>query len=127
MIIASLLSRANPELIHLCLLEDISARKQIEEAFQESERSKAVLLSHIPGMAYRCQYDRDWTMEFVSEGCVALTGYSAESLINNHEVSFNELILPEYRERLWQEWEQILPQKRNFRYEYEISTKSGGA
>lgn len=37
--------------MHLCLLEDITARKQIAQALLESERSKAVLLSHLPGLA----------------------------------------------------------------------------
>ena len=54
--------------MHLCLLEDISMRKAIEESLTESERSKAVLLSHIPGMAYRCNYDPDWTMRYASDG-----------------------------------------------------------
>jgi hypothetical protein len=43
----------------------------MEHALQESERSKSVLLSHLPGMAYRCLFDRDWTMQFVSAGCLA--------------------------------------------------------
>ena len=34
--------------MHLCLLEDISMRKAIEESLTESERSKAVLLSIFP-------------------------------------------------------------------------------
>ena len=65
--------------MYLCLLEDISARKKSEEALQESERSKSVFLSHFPGMAYRCRLDDRWTMEFVSDGCHALTGYKPES------------------------------------------------
>lgn len=61
--------------------------KEAEKSRQESERSKSVFFSHIPGMAYRCKYDQNWTIEFVSEGCYALTGYKAESLISNREIS----------------------------------------
>ncbi len=111
--------------MHLCILEDISARKQAEEALLESERSKAVLLSHLPGLAYRCKFDRDWTMEFVSEGCEPLTGYEPEALVDNRDLSYNDLVAPEYRELLWAEWEQVLQQHRHFRYEYQIITKSG--
>ena len=109
----------------LALIEDITARRQAEDAQRESERSKAVLLSHLPGLAYRCRYDPDWTMEFVSEGCLALTGYAAESLLGNKELSFNDLIAPEYHSLLWDEWRRILSARENFRYEYEIITRTG--
>ena len=109
----------------LALIEDITARRQAEDAQRESERSKAVLLSHLPGLAYRCRYDPDWTMEFVSEGCLALTGYAAESLLGNKELSFNDLIAPEYHGLLWDEWRRILSARENFRYEYEIITRTG--
>ncbi len=110
---------------YLCLLEDISERKKVEKALVESERSKSVLFSHLQGMAYRCHYDREWTMEFVSAGCEELTGYKPENLLNNHTLSFNDVIAPEYRETLWREWANILSSKENFRSEYEIITKSG--
>lgn len=109
----------------LVLVEDITARRSAENALLESERSKTVLLSHLPGLAYRCRYDPDWTMEFVSEGCKALTGYDADSLLGNRDISFNSLIAPEYRRFLWDEWERILPRHENFRNEYEIITRDG--
>jgi len=111
--------------MHLCLLEDISMRKAAEESLTESERSKAVLLSHIPGMAYRCNYDPDWTMRYASDGCVELTGYPPESLINNRDLSFNDIITPEYRDPLFKEWKRILSERLPFKYEYEITTLSG--
>ena len=44
---------------HICLVQDITQRKAVEQALAESVRSKSVLLSHLPGMAYRCRYDHD--------------------------------------------------------------------
>lgn len=110
---------------YICLVQDITARKMIEEALLESERSKSVFLSHLPGLAYRCNYDREWTMQFVSKGCYSLTGYKAESLLYNRELSFNDIISPEYRESLWEEWQKVLPLRKQFKYEYEIITASG--
>ena len=86
---------------HICLVQDITEKKIAEAALAESERSKSVLLSHLPGMAYRCQYDREWSMDFISEGCYELTGYRPERLLNNKELSFNDIIAPEYQEVLW--------------------------
>lgn len=110
---------------YICLIQDITQRKEAEQALAESERSKSVLLSNIQGMAYRCTYDREWTMQFVSNGCYALTGYLAGNLLHNKDVSFNDLITPEYREPLWKEWERVLPERAPFQYEYEITTANG--
>lgn len=110
---------------YICLVQDISKRREIEKALVESERSKSVLLSHLPGLAYRCDYDQDWTMKYVSEGCYELTGYKAASLLNNREMSFNDIIMPEYRHLLRSEWEKVLTDRSPFRYEYEIVTADG--
>lgn len=63
-------------------------RRLTEEALQESQRALSTLMSNLPGMAYRCKNDRLWTMEFVSDGCQELTGYMAEELVNNAEISY---------------------------------------
>lgn len=110
---------------HIYIIRDITERKEMEKALKESERSKSVLLAHLPGLAYRCYVDRQWTMQFVSEGCRKLTGYAPESLLYNKELSFNDVIAPEYRDALWEEWERILPRRLPFKYEYEIITASG--
>lgn len=109
----------------ICLIKDISDRKEIEKRLSESERSKAVLLENLPGLAYRCLNDRFWTMQFVSEGCLRLTGYSAESLLNNRDLSFNDLIVPEYQALVWQKWQDALTYARHFELEYEIITATG--
>jgi len=120
MMIVPLKLSNNTNYNHLCLIDDISKRKKTEKALYNSERSKAVLLDNLPGMAYRCKFDLDWTMEYISAGCFELTGYHPESLINNNEISFNELIAPEYRNIIWREWEHALARKVPFRYEYVI-------
>ncbi|WP_417204479.1 EAL domain-containing protein [Acetoanaerobium sticklandii] len=106
----------------ICLIQDITPRKSFENALIESERSKSVLLSHLPGLAYRCNYDDDWTMQFVSDGCYELTGYKADSLLHNKELSYNDMISPEYRETLSNEWKKVLKNRDSFSYEYEIIT-----
>lgn len=91
----------------------------------ESERSKLVFLSHLPGMAYRCQNDPDWTMLYVSPGCEDLTGYPPEALLFNRDLSFNELIVPEYRRIVYDEWIRVLASRTNFRADYQIQTAQG--
>lgn len=110
---------------HIALFEDITEKKLMEKKLIDSERSKDTLLSHLPGMAYRCSYNRDWTMQYVSAGCLDLTGYTQQSLVGSADISFNELITHEYRDRLWEEWERVIKEHDSFSFEYEIMTKSG--
>ncbi|NLC41095.1 MAG: PAS domain-containing protein, partial [Clostridiaceae bacterium] len=110
---------------YAALMQDIDKEKRTYDMLMESERSKSVLLSNLQGMAYRCKYDRDWTMEFVSSGCGSLCGCRSESLLNNKEFSYNELIAPEYRERIWRDWEKALAAKKRFHHEYEIIDANG--
>lgn len=107
------------------LMADMENLLQVERALFESERNKAVLLSHLPGMAYRCLYDENWTMLFVSQGCQVLTGYPPESLLYNRDLSYEDIICLEYREILRNLWKQVVDLKTSFKYEYEILTASG--
>lgn len=104
---------------------DITQRKLAEIALRENERRESVLLSHLPGLAYRRKYDRDGTMLIVSHGCYALTGYLPESFINNRKLPFNDIIAPKYREILWAEWERAIPARLPYKCEYEITTANG--
>ena len=101
---------------------DITERKKSELALQESERSKSVLLSSLPGMAYRCLYDRDWTMLFVSDQCYELTGYHKEELLGNKAKSYNEIILPKHRKYVWDKWAEGVKKHETVRIEYELVT-----
>lgn len=109
----------------MCLIQDITKRKETEKALSESERSKTVFLSHLPGMAYRCKYDREWTMQYVSAGCLELTGYAPESLLYNRDLSFNDLISDEYRSVLWKQWKCVIADRLPFKDEYELITANG--
>ena len=104
---------------------EITDRKRVEDELRESRRRYAGLLAHLPGMAYRCQNDRTWTMEFVSEGCLELTGYAPVDLVGNATISFNDLVCPEYRETIWKRWQHAIAGHLKAESEYEIRTRSG--
>lgn len=109
----------------MCIVQDINNKKIAEESLKESERSKAVLLSHLPGIAYRCLPDKSRTMQFMSDGCFKLTGYYPEDFINNKNISYCDLITPEHKTNVWKEWERVQTLETTFRYEYEIVSASG--
>ena len=103
---------------------DVTSRRKYELALLESERRLSTLMSNLPGMAYRCLNDENWTMEFISNGCVSLTGYSGDDLIGNKNISFNDLILEEDQERIWNEVQNALELHKQFYLEYRIMTKN---
>ncbi|MEA5018695.1 MAG: EAL domain-containing protein [Erysipelotrichaceae bacterium] len=103
---------------------DITQRKKIEEELKETQRRESALLSRLPGMAYKCKYEKDGTMLLVSDGCYDLTGYQPESFINNKDLRFNDIISPEHQELLWQEWQKKVPARLPYKCEYEIVTAS---
>jgi PAS domain S-box-containing protein/diguanylate cyclase (GGDEF)-like protein len=125
MMVSRLKLEGSSDFYHLCLATDINKEKEIQKELYQSERNKSTFFENLPGMAYRCNYDRDWTMQYVSRGCLDLTGYKPESLIYNLDLSFNDLILPQYRDYLWDKWIQALQDRSQLKEEYEIRTASG--
>jgi PAS domain S-box-containing protein len=101
---------------------DLTEQREAEIALQESERALATLISNLPGMAYRCRNDREWTMEFVSEGSLELTGYRPEELIGRLRVSYGDLIHPEDQNSIWNEVQTALKESRPFQITYRINT-----
>ncbi len=62
----------------------------------ESERRMATLMSNLPGTAFRCCSDfPTFTMEYMSEGCLEMTGYRPEDIVGNHKLCFFDIVHPE--------------------------------
>ncbi len=102
--------------------KDADREKQILEQLRESQRALSTLLSNLPGMAYRCQNNYNWTMEFVSEGSIELTGYEPNDLINDGKIAFGELIEQHDRLEGWKKVQESLKHKIPFQRTYRITT-----
>jgi PAS domain S-box-containing protein len=107
------------------LKAEIAARTRTEESLREVQRRMTTLLGNLPGMAYRCRNDRHWTMEFVSDGCLPLTSYSAADLTDNAKLSYSDIIHPEDRKGVWADVQTALDQERRFELTYRIQTAGG--
>ncbi|MDM8159537.1 response regulator [Labilibaculum sp. K2S] len=99
--------------------------KQKIEELEESKRKMITLLDNLPGFVYRCTNDRDREMEYLSEGCKEITGYTPKDFLEKKKINFNQIILPEYRESLWNKWQETLGRKEAFLAEYPIRNKNG--
>ncbi|MCC6443761.1 MAG: PAS domain-containing protein [Armatimonadetes bacterium] len=117
------LSSGHWRLVGVCT--DITERKQAEEALAESRRAISTLLSNLPGMAYRCRNDRNWTMDFASEGSRSLLGYAPEDLLHNGNIVYADLIHPDDREVVWDAIQEALVYQRSYQLTYRIHANGG--
>jgi PAS domain S-box-containing protein len=120
------LKRPDGEVFVFAIYQNITDRKKAEQAVAESENQLRNLIGNLPGMVYRCALDKDYTMTFVSEGCVKIFGYAPQQFTDkNNPVSFNEMILESYRAPIWNKWQQVIDNKKLFEEEYEIRDAAG--
>ncbi len=91
----------------------------------ESRRKLITLMDNLPGIAYRCLNDKNWTMEFISSGCRELTEYNTEELLNNKIISYNDLIHTDDQEKVWVGVQHGVSNHKPYRLIYRIRTKSG--
>ncbi|RCV87306.1 sensor domain-containing diguanylate cyclase [Billgrantia montanilacus] len=104
---------------------DVTARRAAEQALFKRERELTTLIANLPGMAYRCLNDTQWTMRFVSSACLALTGYREEELVDSRLVAWASLVLPEDMDRLRAEVERAIEEGKPFAVEYQLRKRSG--
>jgi PAS domain S-box-containing protein/putative nucleotidyltransferase with HDIG domain len=107
------------------IARDVTERKRAEEELKDRERTLSTLISNLPGFVYRCVNDKDWTMEYISEGCLSVTGYEPNDFIKNKTLCYNDIVHPDFRETLWEKWQVLLAKKEPFVEEYPIINKDG--
>ncbi|QAU34266.1 bifunctional diguanylate cyclase/phosphodiesterase [Janthinobacterium sp. 17J80-10] len=83
------------------------------------------LLANMEGMIYRCRIDAHWTMEYVSQGCLELTGYRPADLMLNSRISYEELTHPEDRQHVRNVVLEALENHKRFAVEYRIIKADG--
>ncbi|MDQ7786247.1 MAG: EAL domain-containing protein [Thermodesulfovibrionales bacterium] len=108
-----------------CVCRDISERRSAERSLRKSEERLRVLMSNLPGMAYQCLNAPGWPLEFVSQGCSALTGYKPEELLGKDAILFEDIIHPEDRKEVYDKVQEHVRLGRRFHLEYRITTKQG--
>jgi diguanylate cyclase (GGDEF)-like protein/PAS domain S-box-containing protein len=91
----------------------------------DSARLLNSLMDRLDGFVYRCRDDPHWTMEYVSGGCLRLTGYAPEELIGNQQISCHELIHPDDRARLPESSAAQCDQSASYALEYRLCHRDG--
>jgi diguanylate cyclase (GGDEF)-like protein/PAS domain S-box-containing protein len=115
------MSQASPTLT----LRTLSEPDWRDDATRDAARMFRTLLGNIDGMVYRCLNDRDWTMEFVSDGVQHVTGYNAADLLFNQRISYESITVAEDRPKVRKAIDTALRDRTRFDVEYRIRHADG--
>ncbi|MEB3337274.1 MAG: EAL domain-containing protein [Leptolyngbyaceae bacterium] len=116
--------RSEPQFT-MAVIKNITERKHTEEELKESQRKLTALINSLPGIVFSCHNDHEWSMRYLSEGCLKLTGYSSQELVEQIGVSYNSITHPEDLPTVLWAIDTAIAQKQPYVVEYRILTKSG--
>ncbi len=107
-------------------IADLVAMANEASLRREAQRRMATLISNLPGMAFRCRNNIPrFTMEFVSEGCLDMTGYSPEDFIEDKNLCFFDILHPDDLAQLTEENEGSLMVGKPLEAYFRIIHKNG--
>ncbi|MEM9246084.1 MAG: ATP-binding protein, partial [Cyanobacteria bacterium P01_F01_bin.153] len=107
------------------VVRDISDRKRAENALRESETKFRNLLSNLDGVVYRCLNDANWTMEFMSDAIVDISGYPASDFIRNKTRTYASIIHPDDVSLVEEAVSKGLEENHTFVLEYRVIGEDG--
>ena len=106
-------------------LTDISHIKATEASLRSNRHLLTTLINNTAGMMYRCKNDQHWSFEFVSDGCVEVTGYEPYEMINNPNFSYMQIIHSDDRQPTWEVVQRNVNNQQKFQVIYRIVNRSG--
>ena len=109
----------------LAVLVDVTEQLRTARRLAERDRTMQNLLANVPGMAYRCAVDDDWSMLLLGPGCKDLTGYDPDELLGGSATTYGSLIDPSERSLLSEQLDTALAEHRPWTLTYWITTKDG--
>jgi PAS domain S-box-containing protein len=106
-------------------VEDITQRRLAEAALRQQEETYRTLVNNLPGAVYRRANDADWTMEFLSDAIVEITGYPAGAFTNQRWLTLTSLMPQEDAISVRQNIAHALAAKQPYIVEYRLLHADG--
>ncbi|MCU0821207.1 MAG: PAS domain S-box protein [Spirochaetes bacterium] len=104
---------------------NVTERKMIEQALDETIGSYQSLAKNMPGLVYRIHLKENGRMEFFNRMAEVMTGYKKGELKKRKICSIDQLILKEDRATVLNEVRKAVKENRAFEVEYRIKRKDG--
>ena len=82
------------------------------------------LLNNFNGIAFYCKNSLNYDLDFISQGCFTITGYTAEELTSDF-LTFGNIIFEEDRAIVWEKIQEAVKHNQEYDFEYRILHKDG--
>jgi PAS domain S-box-containing protein len=89
-------------LIVLAAVSGVVQLRRIRSAYQrslaeqaENQQKYESLVVNLPGCVYRCDWNADWTMNFMSEGIRTIVGHAPQTFMRGGSMTYASLIHPD--------------------------------
>ncbi len=109
----------------VCSADDITEQKGVEEEIKHTRDQYQSLVDNIPGVTFRCKYDKDWTMLYMTNMISLLTGFPASDFIHNAVRTYESVIHRDDTDFVTQSIEDAISAGRPWDIEYRVCHKDG--
>ncbi|MFH1061130.1 MAG: PAS domain S-box protein [Pseudomonadota bacterium] len=106
------------------VVQDIGPRRAAEVALKAQEGRFRTLVENLPGLVYRCELGVPWQVNYMSEGALAVTGYSPADF-TAHRIDFGRIILPADLPEVARVVDEAVQSRRSYQVEYRIRHADG--
>jgi two-component system, NarL family, sensor histidine kinase UhpB len=107
------------------LIWDITDQKLLEINLHENLRKMNSIINNLNGAVFRCRSDDEMTMEYISQGVEAITGYPSWDFLMNRKRSYYSLIVESDKDKTLNGIGEAIKNGSQYNLEYRIRSSSG--
>ncbi|XHX76589.1 MAG: PAS domain S-box protein [Stenomitos frigidus ULC029] len=103
-----------------------SKQAETETTLEQHQQQLSTLVDSLPGIVFIGGNDPEWSMLYLSEGCLAITEYRGEELAGNQrQRSYNDICHPDDVPFILRSIAAAIDSQKPYEIEYRIVTKAG--
>lgn len=104
---------------------DITELQRSRMQLQQSEERLQTMISNFPGAVYRCRNDSRWSMLYLSDAVVRLTGHAAAEFFGENPLSFTDITHADDVAKVYEDVQHALNKNQAFHLTYRMQHRDG--